>query len=505
MKPNQQQHIHRLKAGFAAIVAGVTLTACTAVTATPPGNTSTTNVVASSTALLADNVESHAEADDTDYDVADAVAITLADGAAKASSSAGVAIDGGTVTISAPGTYVFTGTLSDGQVVVNSEADGKVRIVLDNASITNTGGSALVITEAEEAVLVLAEGSSNSLTDGDGYDTSAEDAPNAALFSMADLTIGGTGSLTVSGNTNDGIASKDGLVILGGTIEVTAADDGIRGKDYLIISGGTATVTAEGDGLKSDNEDDDTVGYILIQAGTVTVSAGDDGAHAEGDLAIEGGTVTIAKSNEGLEGANVIISGGEVDVTASDDGLNATSGTAETEQEKMQDDGSLLAISGGTLLVNADGDGLDSNGDLLVTGGTTVVSGPTNSGNGALDANGEITVTGGTLVAAGSAGMAETPGADSTIGWVAVTFSDTVAAGQTIRIVSGDTDVATYTTQKQVSSLIVADAAITDGDSYDVYLGDTKVSTVTAGEGATGDMGGGPGGGPGGGGGGGRR
>ena len=525
MNPNQQ-HRHRLnpsgrsrlKAVFATIVAGVTLTACTAVTAATSDLPTTTDTTASATALLADNVESHAEADDTDYDAAEAVTITLVDGASKASPSEGVEIDGDTVAISAPGTYVLTGTLSDGRIVVNSEAEGKVRIVLDNASITNTDGSALVITEADEAVLVLAEGSSNSLTDGDDYDTSAEDAPNAALFSMADLTIGGAGSLTVTGNTNDGIASKDGLVFLGGTIEVTATDDGIRGKDYLVISGGTVTVTAEGDGLKSDNEDDDTVGYILVQDGTVTVSAGDDGAHAEGDLAIEGGKLTIAKSTEGLEGANVIISGGEVDVTASDDGLNATSGTAETEQQKMQDDGSLLALLGGTLRVDADGDGLDSNGDLVITGGTTVVSGPTNSGNGALDANGGITVTGGTLVAAGSAGMAETPGADST-NWLAVTFAEALAAGETGSIVQDGAVGAVYTTVEQVSSLGVADPGISGGESYDVYVGGTlsgtvvgtysdsadltgaaKVDTVTAGEGATGGMGGDPGGGPGGGG-----
>ena len=525
--------IRKLTAGIVALATGLVFTACTSTTTTSSTTTGTTQtttqtasgsttMVASAAAALADNAESHADANDADYDASDAVTITLADGASKASSSDGVKVDGDVITISAPGTYVLTGSLSNGQVVVNSEAEGKVKLVLDNAAIASTSGSAVVITAADEAVVILADGSTNTLVDGTGYDTSADDAPNAALFSMADLTIGGTGALTVTGNTNDGIASKDGLVILSGTITVSAKDDGIRGKDYLIIADGTVNVTAEGDGLKSDNEDDDTVGYVSIDGGTVEIAAGDDGIHAEGDLAVNSGKLTVTRSNEAIEGATISIAGGEVDVTASDDGLNATSGTSTDTGGRggggMQDDGSLLTISGGTLLVNADGDGLDSNGSLVITGGTTVVSGPTNSGNGALDSNGGITVTGGTVLAAGSAGMAETPGTESTQGWVAVTLDQAVAAGQTISIVTDGTVIASYTAVKQVQSVVLSDPDLKTGESYDVYVGGqlagdqvgtfsdsgdisgaTKTTTVTAGEGGSTGMGGGQGSGPGGG------
>lgn len=505
----------RITAGIAALVAAAAFTACSVVGTTATGTTAagSSTVAASTLASLTDNAKSHAEDGDTDYDASDATTITLADGASKSSSSEGVTISDDTVTITAPGTYILTGTLTNGQVVVNSEAEGKVRIVLDGASVTNTAGSAMVITAADEAIVVLADGSDNALTDGTGYDTSADDAPNAALFSMADLTIGGSGSLTVTGNTNDGIASKDGLVIQGGTITVTAADDGIRGKDYLIISDGTVTVESGDDGLKSDNETDDTVGYVLVTGGTVKVTAGDDGVHAEGDLAISGGKVTIAKSNEGLEGSTVTIAGGDTSVTSSDDGLNATQGaTTDGQGGGMDDDGSLLTISGGTLLVNADGDGLDSNGTLVISGGTTVVSGPTNDGNGALDSNGGITVTGGTVVAAGASGMAESPGTDSTTGWVAVSFSQAIAAGQTISIVSDGTVIASYTAVKETASIVVADPDLTSGKSYDVYVGGklagttvgtysdsgdisgaTKNTTVTAGTAIAGGMGGGRG------------
>ena len=477
----------RAAAGVLAITASFALAACGTVsvasgtTATSVTTTTASSVSSSTVASLSDNVVSHAEADDADYDTADANAISLADGASKAATKSGVSISGDVITITAPGTYILSGTLTNGQVVVTSDAEGKVRIVLDNASITNSAGAAVVVTAADEAVVVLAEGTTNSITDGSGYDTSATDAPNAALFSMADLTIAGTGKLTVTGNTGDGIASKDGLVILAGDLTVKAVDDGIRGKDYVLVEGGTVSVESGADGLKSNNETDDTVGYVVVNAGSVTINAGDDGVHAEGDLAITGGEVTIAKANEGLEGASITIAGGATSVTSSDDGLNASNGTATATTNRgpggggMADDGSELTISGGTLLVNADGDGLDSNGSLAITGGTTVVSGPTMNGNGSLDANAGITITGGVVVAAGSAGMLESPDSASTVGWVSATTN--VSAGQTVSIVSGDTVIASYTAVKNVANILVADSDIVSGQSYDVYVGGKLAGT----------------------------
>ncbi|MFZ0529531.1 MAG: hypothetical protein WAL91_03210, partial [Propionicimonas sp.] len=201
--------------------------------------------------------------------------------------------------------------------------------------------------------------------------------------------------------------------------------------------------------------------------------------------------------------------------TASDDGVNASTGTGSSQGGGgMASDGALLTISGGTLLVNAEGDGLDSNGSMLITGGTTVVSGPTGSGNGSLDSNGGITISGGTVLAAGSAGMAETPGTDSSQGWVAVTLDQAVAAGETVSIVKDQTVIASYTAVKQIQSLVLSDPDITTGQSYDVYVGAklagttvgtysdsgdltgaTKSTSVTAGEGASTGMGGGHGGG----------
>lgn len=513
-----------LVAGLAALALTASLTACGATGGTP-GGTATgtaagtagprTTATSSSTGGTSnpaggwdDNVASHADADDAEYDAAAATTIRLADGASTASGAgaAAVRVSGNTVTISAPGTYLVSGALADGQLVVDSQADGKVRLVLAGASISSSTGSALVVNRADEVVVVLAAGSRNQLSDGSSYGSDDSETPVAALSSTADLTIGGTGTLLVKGNSNDAIASKDGLVIQSGTLEVAAVDDGIRGKDYVIIEGGTVTVDAKGDAVKSDNETDDTVGYVSITGGTVTLAAGDDGIHAEGDLRITDGAVTVTQSVEGLEGVTVTVSGGTVDITSSDDGLNATTGAAsQGGGGGMGNDGSRVLISGGVLTVDAEGDGIDSNGDLTITGGTIVVHGPTRSGNGALDANGTITVSGGTVVAAGSAGMAETPEAGD-LGWVAVALPSPAAAGTTIVVSDGSTVIGSYTAKKSTATLVVAAGGIAAGKTYTfstlagtrdpgwsvggTLTGASQVATATAGQRLAGGMGG---------------
>ena len=152
MNPFRKPNLTRIGAGIAALVASVTLVACSTTATTASSSTDSTAASSSSalassaSAALADNVASHAEAGDTDYEAASATPITLADGASTTSSTDGVTIKDDAVTVTAPGTYLLTGALSNGQVVVNSDAEGKVRIVLDNASITNSAGSALMVT-----------------------------------------------------------------------------------------------------------------------------------------------------------------------------------------------------------------------------------------------------------------------------------------------------------------------------------------------------------------------
>ena len=183
----------------------------------------------------------HEDPDDYTWDAASEFAVTLADGATSGGN--GLEVDGDVVTITRAGTYRISGTLSDGQIVVETAEQDVVRLVLDGVDVSSSTGAALAVLDAGKVVVILEAGSQNALADAATYvfASADEDELNAAVHSAADFTISGDGSLAVTGRFNDGIAGKDGLVIAGGTITVDAADDGICGKDYLVVTGGTLT------------------------------------------------------------------------------------------------------------------------------------------------------------------------------------------------------------------------------------------------------------------------
>lgn len=493
-----------LLAGCGASVASDT----TAGTSSSSSSSSSSTVASDATTVddaLADDVA--VETGDTTYDEADATAVTLSGSSAEADSDA-VSNQDGTVTISAAGTYVLTGDLT-GQVVVDSAGDGVVRLVLDDATITSESTAAVDVVDAESVVVVLADGSDNALADAATYADTGEDAPTGTLYSTADLTIGGTGSLTVAGNSNNGIVGKDGLVITGGTIDVTSVDDGIIGKDYLVLSDGTVTVDATGDTFKSDNTEDAGAGFVLVEGGALTVTSQDDGIKGV-QVLVSGGTIDVAGSNEAMEGSLVIVDDGDIELHSADDGVNAatsSSGSSDSASADgqgamgggmgggmggtMEADSSLhLYVNGGSLEVWASGDGLDSNGDATITGGDIVVYGPTTDGNGALDVNGTFDVSGGTLMAAGSAGMMVAPSTDSAQGWIATALDATAAAGSEVVITDADgAEVATYTPAKDFASVVFSSADIEQGATYTVTV-DGSATTVTAGDAPAGGHGG---------------
>ena len=479
--------------GLAAVVLAVG--GCTA--ATVAATTSTSSSTGTSTSATVALTADHDSTDDHTWDTSTEVTIDLSNPTA----TDGVSVKDGVITITAAGAYRLTGTLADGQVVVDTEDSGSVYLILDNASLTNHDGSAIVIDKADLALIVLTKGTTNTVTDGATYAATGDDDPNSAIWSDPDLTILGEGTLNVTGNYNDAINGSDGVVIVSGTINVTAKDDGIRGKDYLVIKGGTINVTSgSGDSLKSDNETDTGLGYVSLVDGTVTLKSGDDGIDAWNAISITGGTLTVANSVEGLEAKTISIAGGTTTVTASDDGINATD-SASTSGDMQAQDGTVLNISGGELTVTADGDGLDSNGDITMSGGTVVVNGPTNSGNAALDYNGTFTITGGSLIAGGSSGMAQAPSTDSS--QKSLMFSVNAAAGSTLEVKdSSGTVIATYQATRQIGSLVVSNSKVKEGETYTVYVDGTSAGTsdtsqVSNGGGFGGGGGGGGGGRPG--------
>ena len=515
------------------------------------------------------------------YKASEAVKITLNKTTATVSGS-GAKADGSTITITEEGVYIVSGTLEDGQIIVDASDSDKVQIVLDGVNINCETNAAIYVREADKVFITLAENSSNTLGGGNEYTQIDDNTVDGVIFSKSDLVCNGTGSLTIEADYKHGIVSKDDLVITGGTYKITAADNGITAKDQLKILDGSFDIDAANSAVKAKNTDDTELGNIYIAGGvftvkaeqdgfhatgsivvddgTITVNSGDDGFHAELDTVIHGGTIFVEKSYEGLEGKRVVVKGGDITVNASNDGVNAAnsgddganaansgdggvnaansgddganttnpganavgsgdddSNAASSNNDSSAavnsgDDGSIsgeadgkeppqmppdtengsdmqpsqdfdpgnapsdgnapqmmqrgsggggnselyIKITGGTLTVSADGDGLDSNGGLFVTGGTTIVYGPTSDGDSALDYDGSAIVTGGTLAAIGSAGMTESFDEASTQPVITYYGTETQSADTTITLTDSDgSALFTVTPEKVYASIVL--------------------------------------------------
>ncbi|MCM1299005.1 MAG: carbohydrate-binding domain-containing protein [Firmicutes bacterium] len=246
----------------------------------------------------------------------------------------------------------------------------------------------------------------------------------------------------------------------------------------LTVSGGTINVSSADDCLHS-------AGQITISSGTLNLASGDDGIHSDSSVVISGGTLNISKSYEGIEGLTVDIMGGSVNVTASDDGINGAGGSDTGDENRWgrnefaAQEGVYVRISGGEVVVNASGDGIDSNGDFYVTGGSTVVYGPTNNGNGALDYNGKATVSGGTFIAFGSSGMAQGFDSSSEQYSFLLNLSSSVKSGETVKITDGDGNVIFEgSAQKNWNSIVFTSEALAAKMTVNVEAGGVSESMV---------------------------
>ena len=420
---------------------GTTLTSGTSTvhSATPgaTAGTSTSNTAAGQTL----DAQTHYTNEDLTWDSSGEKTIDLANPTA----TDGVSVENGTITITSGGTYRLTGEYS-GQVKIEAAKTDTVRLVLDNAKITNSTGAAINVVSAAEAIIYTAAGTTNTVADEANYTATGDDDPDAAIYSTANLTLTGEGSLSVEGAYEEGIHTTGGLVIASGTLEVNAANTGIKGKDYVDITGGIVNVTAAQDGIKSTSTDDESMGFTRLSAGSVTVSAGGDGLKAPRTLEISGGTLNIEKSNEGIEAQYINILDGDVTVNSTDDGINAslkdsssdtssdtTSGTAAAGQQTQQNQNGQAqqasvgggaapggsqdstgqnqnmpqSPAGGTGQPPADGTMPGGGGGTFevvdaainISGGTVVV----NAEGDGIDSNGTATFSGGTVTVNGPA------------------------------------------------------------------------------------------------------
>lgn len=425
------------------------------------------------------------------YDESEAVKITLS-GKTAACNSSNVQIEDGVVTIKAAGVYVLSGTFTDGTIVVDAGDDDKVQLVLDGVSITAADYAAIYAKNADKVFVTLAEGAGNSLTVSGDYVQTDDNNVDAVIFAKCDLTLNGTGSLTVKDNTGHGIVSKDDLVVTGGTYTIYSQDHCLNGKDSVRIADGTFNLSCDEDGIHAGN-DDQQDGYVYIEGGDINISVGDDALHAEGLLIITGGDIDVSKSCEGVEGYKILVTGGDIDVISSDDGFNAAGGSSGSGDnhdgfgdgpgmggvDMDADNDAYILITGGRININANGDGIDSNGCIGITGGSVYVLGPSDNGNGAMDYGICAAITGGEIVAVGGSGMAQGFGDESTQCSALVNFDEWVDAGETITLTDSDgKEVLSYKADKKFNSVVISTSDMKQGDNYTLTVGDQN-STFT--------------------------
>lgn len=304
---------------------------------------------------------------DATYDDASATHVVLS-GSSASVEGAGASTEGSTVTISAAGTYVIAGTLTDGQVVVEAADTDKVQVVLAGASIHNEDGPAVYVKAADKCFITLAEATTNTLTDGSNYTLETDsDEPYATLFSRADLAMNGSGTLNVTSLYRHAVCSKDDLVITGGTYAVSAVEDALRGRDCVKINDGAFTITAGGDGIKSNNDGDATRGFVSIDGGTFNIDAGDEGVQAQTYLRVAGGSLSVTAADDALHSnLEALIAGGEMSISAVDDAVHAEtklvvdSGTIDILQCYEGYEAEKIYVNGGDTHIVADDDAMNA-------------------------------------------------------------------------------------------------------------------------------------------------
>ena len=332
----------------------------------------------------------------------------------------GAVAENGKVTIRKAGTYLLSGTLEEGQLLVDAEEGAEIILVFDGFKISNSTDAPLLFESGSSITLVLKDGSENAVTD---LRSSAEEN-QAAIYTKSDLTISGNGTLDVTGTAEDAIHSKTN---------------------------------------------------VTVQGGTINLKAGDDAIHADETLTILDGKVTVLESEEGLEGLVVDIQGGDITVNASDDGLNASDGSGSDKAPGQATEGAEIRISGGVLTVKAGGDGIDSNGDLIISGGTVVVDGPSDGGNAPIDYDGKGVISGGTVFVSGDSGMFQSLNdSGTTQNSIVYYLSEIQAAGTKVVVADskGNVIYENNSTTQAFNTVLFSAADLKSGENYIVTVGE---------------------------------
>ncbi len=371
---------------------------------------------------------------DAGYDESKSAVIQL-NGTSAACSSDAVKISGGNVTITDEGTYILSGTLDDGMIIVDAGKSDKTQLVLDGVTIHSQTCAPIYIRQADKVFLTLAPGSTNTLSNGGTFTAIDENNIDAVIFSKDDLTLNGSGILIVTSPAGHGIVSKDSLKITGGIYDINCAFHGLAGKDDVCIVNADFTIVSGKDGIHSENDDDATLGFVYIQSGTFDISAEGDGISAAAYLQIEDGSFQItagggsvnatAPSSEswgsfmggGRHGDGMM--GGGMMGGAPDEPSGAEASADSTSMKGFKA-GSSLTINGGVFTIDAADDAIHSNDCVTVSGGTFEIA----SGDDGFHADVTLTVTGGTIRITGCYEGLEGQYVDISGGDITLTASD---------------------------------------------------------------------------------
>ena len=441
-----------------------------------------TTVTEASSALQIDSTYFTDRDSKIDYEESTASKIVLSSTTAKITGD-GVKLEDKTVKITKEGTYILSGSSDGLNVVVEAADTEKVWLVFDNLSMKGVSAPIQVLT-ADKVFITLAKGSTNTIED---IEVAESEELNAAIYSKSDLTINGSGKLIVNGKYEHGIKSSDDLKMLGGSFVITAANDGLNANDALNIKDSVIEISAKGDGIHSDK-----------------------------NVYIDGKSLNIKESEEGIEGKVVDIVSGDIDIKSSDDGINATDSSLKTDnlpadvQEKIKNrperpegeavpegemqrpegmprgggfenqEGTEIIIRGGDLYIDASGDGIDSNGNLTVSGGKVVIEGSGGRGDGAIDYNGTGLVTGGEVLALGGNDMIQSFSSESAQSHIVVTAKESIAVGAKITIKDEAGKVLyEHINKKAFSALVYSSKDLVKAKNYTVQIGDTILETIS--------------------------
>ncbi len=288
------------------------------------------------------------------------------------------------ITIDKEGIYILGGKAENVTVYVDAGSKDKVQLVLDGLSISNSGRPCIYVKSADKVFITSV--SDNVLSTSGTFAADGDTNIDAVIFSKDDLVVNGTGSLTVSSSDN-GIVSKDGIKLTGGNIDITCEGSAVEAHDLILVSGADLKISKCNDGLHAEDADDDTTGYIYIESGNINITADDDAVHATSIVRIDNGNLSLT-AHEGIEGTAVQINNGTVDISASDDGINAA--------RKSSAISPVFEMNGGAVTITmgaGDTDGVDSNGDIIINGGTISIT-----GRSTFDYDGNALYNGGTII-----------------------------------------------------------------------------------------------------------